>query len=81
VAQQLLDGLQVVICQQKVTCKGVTELAHTSGGTVCMATFLAETAHPWADVGDIRTSYYRAASVNLITKPLYNHNGGSYPLR
>ena len=43
-----------------------------------MATLLAETAHPWADVRDIRTSYWRAASASLIKKPLYNQSEGSY---
>jgi hypothetical protein len=44
-----------------------------------MATLLAETAHPGPDVGDIRTSYWRAASANLIMKPLYNQSWEELP--
>jgi hypothetical protein len=44
-----------------------------------MATLLAETAHPGADVRDIRTSYWRAAGANLIKKPIYRRAGDELP--
>jgi hypothetical protein len=40
-----------------------------------MTTLLAETAHPVAVVRQIRTSYWEAASANLIKKALYNQSG------
>ena len=67
--------VRTLVCRHLSPIQPPLEGGPYAAGTCCMATLLAETAHPGADVRQIRTSYWGAASANLIKKALYNQSG------